>query len=161
MVNQIGQRHGLFRKNTPCHGNAGMPCTVRVTADQRMPVGKLPALMQYPIGTGLRHPGKRIQIVRAQRDAVRHEPLSLRIVGAACRSAMQKLAGDVGVVNLAAVDILDLKDTAFAAPVAKRFPFIHAHFAERLVFPEGTFRHSLFLKSFSRLLIKLRLSGTA
>src|SRR5690606_5020583 len=58
------------------------------------------------------------------------------IVAAAATLRVEQPAGDAGPVDFAGILVLQLGQAAFAAAVAKRFPFGRAHRLERLGFPE-------------------------
>ena len=58
------------------------------------------------------------------------------VILAAAGFTIEKLASNVGPVNLAGVPILKFVEAALSAPVTKRFPFGFRHLRKGLCFPE-------------------------
>jgi hypothetical protein len=55
---------------------------------------------------------------------------AIGVVRAGGIATIQQPAGHIGVMDLAGIDILDFQDTALAAPVTERLPFLDTHLGE-------------------------------
>jgi hypothetical protein len=63
------------------------------------------------------------------------------VVAAAARLAVEQFAADVGVMDLAAVFVLQLDEAAAGAAVAQRLPLRRRHLVERLDAPKRRIAH--------------------
>ena len=107
-----------------------------ITADQIMPFGqRLPILTEH-ISTGRWKPRIIVDCLACQPDAIRHMHPALAIIGAAAAIQIEQFASDVGGIDAAGILILHLVQAAFAAAIAKRFPFIPGKRFD-WPFPEG------------------------
>ena len=97
------------------------------------------SLADQTVGASRRQPGELLDLVGGQLDAVRHQALAIRVVGAAAGLAVEETAGDVGPEDRPRLPFLKLVEAAASAPVAERFPLRFGHLGERPAAPEGFF----------------------
>jgi hypothetical protein len=124
------------RGDPPAHGNAGLLHALRPTRDQRMPPGEAAPLGEPPIGASHWQPWEFAHRFRRKFDAIPYVLLPVLIVATAAGMAIEQAAADVGVVNVAAILVLELDEATAPAAVAEAFPFGFAHLLERLGPPE-------------------------
>ena len=82
----------------------------------------LPSRVQS-ISTGSRQQIQVFESLRSQNHALRLVALTVFIVGAATRVAVQVFTANIGIRQLSAVLVLELDHTAAAAAVAQVLPF--------------------------------------
>lgn len=141
-------RHIGFRHDLPHDAHAGLAHAVRVAGHQWMPVRQILALVQQAVGTGHRHEVQLADIARRQPHTVGNLARAVRVIAAPALAHVVEAAGDIREFA-AAVLVLQLNETAFAAVIAQRFPLFLAHLFQRFQLPEGFFVcHRLNLAAF-------------
>lgn len=110
--------------------------TLPGSGHKRVPPRETASFGQTAVGTGPGHPAEVREIFRIQDHAVGDVFKPLRIIATATTVQIQKPAGDVGVMNLPGILVLEFVQATTAAAVAQRLPFSASHFLERLTLPE-------------------------
>lgn len=73
-----------------------------------MPVGEAATFGEAPVGACRRHPAQVIEIVARQNDTVGHVGDTLFVVPTTTALEVEQPAGNVGVVNVARIFVLEL-----------------------------------------------------
>jgi len=135
IVVRLGQI-GFLGLHAALDRNAGFVHGLGASRYKPVPPVEIMALGDKPVGAGFRQPGDGAHILWRQADAVGHPRQAVGIVGAAAVLGVEQPAADACPEDLARILVLELRQAAFAAAVAKRFPFGRGHRLKRLGFPE-------------------------
>jgi len=120
----------------PFDGHARSLDAVGVTRHQGMPSGQGFSFRQQAIRTRGRHPAQFGNVFWGECDAIGHEAFAFKIVRAATCFHVQQAAGDIGVADLARVDVFKFFQTTATAAVAQRFPLSQRHVLQALFAPK-------------------------
>lgn len=127
---------GLAGLDPSADRDAGLVHGFGASRNQPVPPVEVMPLRDQPIGAGPGQPADGAHILRRQPDTVRNPRQPVGIVGTAAAFGVEQPATDARPVDFAGILVLQLRQTAFAAAVAKRFPLGRRHRLERLGFPE-------------------------
>lgn len=94
--------------------------------------------MNKSIRAGRGHPGDDLfNIIGAQRDTVRYNPVATRIMFATTGMSIQKTTAEIGKGDLAVVSGMKFQQTTSAAPVTQGFPLTVVEITEGKSLPES------------------------
>src|SRR5665213_1328886 len=99
-----------------------------ISRNQGVPPVKVTPFRHQPIAAGRRQPRQARHILRRQRLAVGYALVTVRVVAATARVAVEQMTCHVRPCDLAGVFVLELVEAAAATAIAKRLPFGSAHF---------------------------------
>ncbi len=103
-----------------------------------MPIKKRTFLMNKSIRAGRGHPGDDLfNIIRAQRDTVRYNPVTTRIMFATTGMGIQKTTAEIGKGDLAVVSGVKFQQATTTAPVTQGFPLMAVEIRKGKSFPES------------------------
>lgn len=101
-----------------------------------MPPGEVSALRDQTVSTSRRQPLEAPHLVWSQSDAIAHLAAAMDIIGTAAGPGVEELASNIGEINVAAILVLQLDETAAAASIAQALPFRRRQGFERFALPE-------------------------
>ena len=107
--------------------------------DELVPPVEVAALGNQAVGAGAWQPVDGAHVLWRQPDAIGHARQPVGIVRAATGRAVEQATADARPVDLAGILVLELRQAALAAAVAKRFPLRGAHRLKRRRLPERLF----------------------
>ena len=117
--------------------NPGAMDRFGIAGNERMPPEQVFSFGDQPIGAGRGQPSAASREFRSYPDAVGHAIAAVAIIAASATALVEQPAGDVGVRDLACMDVFQLEQATPRAPVAQRFPFVAVHLLKPFPVPEG------------------------
>ena len=107
-----------------------------IARDERMPPVERLTGCELAVSASRRQPIERPRVAGTQRNAIGYELVAAPVTLAAAAVAIEQLAGDVGVRDLARGFVLKLLQAAPAAAVTERLPLVVSELGELLALPE-------------------------
>src|SRR5690606_31881605 len=109
----------LACRHATAHRNAGFMHRLAAPGNEVMPPVEVSAFRNQPIGASLRQPRYGADFRGSEPHAIRHDRKAVGIIVAPARTGVEEPARHRGPVYVARILILELRQAAFAATVAK------------------------------------------
>ena len=119
MILQVLIAHIFFTLDSAPYRNSGPVHTLRITGDERMPVGQLPAFSQKAVSAGSRHEVQARYVARVQIDAIRNPFPTIGVVAASAAFAIKKMTGNIGKEDFTIVGVFEFHQATFSTTVTK------------------------------------------
>jgi hypothetical protein len=137
VIEKLGQGEVLFAAgDAVSHRNPGLVHRLGISRFQRMPPGQIAALGDETVGASRRQPRQLGHVAGREPDAVGHLGLAVVVIAAPAGAGIKQRAANVGVMDGAALLVLELDETAAGAAVTEALPFRRRHLAKALRAPE-------------------------
>ena len=135
-VSSSSARDVVLRERAAAHRDSGAMHRRGIARDERMPPVERLTGRELAVSARRRQPIERARVAgpRARRNRVRAGDAA--VTRAAAAVAIEQLAGDVGVRDLARRFVLKLLQAAAPAAVAERFPLLRCQLRELLALPK-------------------------
>ena len=137
--------HSCLASRSTTHRNSGLVDRFGRTGHERVPPSEPTSFRQPSVGTGFWQPANLAQLIRRNHNTIRYTRVSISVVAASAGPHVEKVASDLGEIDLTRVLCLDLQQAALPATIAERLPLASRHGLQALRYPKryGIWRRSL------------------
>jgi hypothetical protein len=137
--------HVFLGYHSTAYPNTGSHNSVPIPRNQRMPFRQALAFVETTIGTGIGQIWIIAYCFCSEHETLGYPFFSVWIVSAPARFGIQQLAGQIGVMDVTGIGVLQLYKAAAGASITERLPLIVTELAELFRLPEFLIHsHTLF-----------------